>query len=252
MKIAVISRKDALERRSRIAKHLDTGAHEWFFVDASEGDPISELPLHTDARRLKGRELPRGEIGCFHSHWFLWRALAQSDDAWLCVLEDDVLLDLSLDFERLTQTLDGVGAHYIRLHFLFWAPHKNLGRFGRRTIVRFTSTPLGTQAYLISRTAAAKFVRSITEIRTSIDDEMDRFWIHGVPVLGLFPFPTLELGVPSTIFTQPFQRDPKTLPDILFRQVSRMAERGRRLSCNLRLRGFDDRCRRTLPQQVKR
>jgi glycosyl transferase family 25 len=252
LKIAVISRKDALERRSRIAKHLDTGTCQWFFVDASEGDPIQELPVRRDARRLKGRELPAGEIGCFNSHWLLWRSLMQSEDEWLCVLEDDVLLDLSFDFAQLAKSLEGVGAHYIRLHFLFLTPHKRLGRFGRRTIVRFTSTPLGTQAYLISRTAAKQFVRSITQIRTSIDEEMDRFWIHGIPVLGLFPFPTLEMGVPSTIFTRPFQRDRKTLPDIFFRQRFRMAERRKRLSSNLQLRHFDAQCRRTFPQQFKR
>jgi hypothetical protein len=32
----------------RIAKHLDAGTHEWFFIDASQGDSISELLLHPD------------------------------------------------------------------------------------------------------------------------------------------------------------------------------------------------------------
>ena len=252
MKIVIISKKDATERRVHIAEHMRSSKHEWHFVDAAEGEPIAELPLHPDARRLKGRDVPRGGIGCFQSHWLLWREFAKSDDDWLCVLEDDVLLDLSFDLDLLIKTLEDAGAHYIRLHFLYLRPYEKLGRFGRRTIIRFKSSPLGTQAYLISRTAASRLAQSITEIRTSIDDEMDKFWVHGLPVLALFPFPALELGVPSTIVTKPFQRDPRNLRDVAYRQSTKLLENARRLSSNFELRRFDDHCRRTFSQQAVR
>jgi hypothetical protein len=89
-------------------------------------------------------------------------------------------------------------------------------------------------------------------VRTSIDEEMDRFWVHGIPTLALFPFPTLEQNVSSTIFKNPFKRDQKSIADVVFRQSFRLMERTRRLSSNLKLRSFDRRCMKTFAQQVSR
>ena len=243
MKIAVISRTVALARRARMRDYLNTSSHDWFFFDAAEGSTASGLPLNPDARRIRGRVLAKGEIGCFQSHWLLWQMLSRSADDWICVIEDDVFLDPSFDFPALIGRLKAANIHLIRLHFLFLAQHEILGRFGRRSIVRFKRSPFGTQAYLISRQGASQLLQSITEIKRPIDDEMDRFWEHRLPIVALFPFPTLELTEHTSINTREISKDPLSIADIFFRRSERSSDAAKRLMANVALKSFDSRSR---------
>ena len=63
---------------------------------------------------------------------------------------------------------------------------------------------------------------------------MDRFWAHGVPNIGLFPFPVMELGLPSTI-----EGERRGLPRASWRDIAfqgrRIGEGLRRRAANLRV-----------------
>lgn len=197
MRVAVISLAQAAVRRENIRRHLGGSKVDWFFWDANDGKGIQEPGYDgKKALRYRGYYLANGEIGCFRSHWLLWKHfLSEMDDPWLCVIEDDVLIDVNTEFDGITRSADALGIEYIRLAGIWLQPFVSLGYIGRRQLVRYRSSPFGTQAYLISKAGAARMLASIPEICRPIDDEMDQFWRHNLPLYAVHPYPSLDTGV---------------------------------------------------------
>lgn len=233
--VRVISLRGSPRRPGMAAQMAPVAGLDWAFFDACEGLPAE---LHHDAaatRRTIRRDLTRGELGCFASHVGLWRQLAAMPaDSMMLVLEDDLLVD-PVFLANLDAIVAGIpGVDYLRLHAKAPAPATVIGRVAGRHLVRYRGIAFGTQAYLLRQPAAARLVESITTVTRPIDDELDRYWVHRVANLGVFPFPVLELGVPSTIeaarrgLSGPGWRDPG-------HQWRRAIESLRRRAANLRM-----------------
>ena len=225
----------ASPRRAAMRAQLDaiTGL-EWAFFDAATVVPAFLVHDPVTVRATLRRDLTPGEIGCFASHAHLWRwLLDQPRDTAMIVLEDDLIIDPAFftslaAFDRETARID-----YLRLYAKAPAGARVAGRIAGRHLVRYRGIAFGTQAYLIRQPAAARLAASITAIVRPIDDEMDRYWAHGVPNLGLFPFPVMELGLPSTIEGERRGLPPATWRDAGF-QARRIGESLRRRLANLR------------------
>jgi glycosyl transferase, family 25 len=186
--------------RDTVEEALAGSPVPWSFFDARSGaDP--DLPYDLGRTLdLWGRELSRGEIGCFASHAALLREFAAADGPdWLLVLEDDVLLDRRFPLERLVALSRACGLTYVRLYSRYLTPFRHVAWFCGRQIVRFEGKPLGTQAYLISRAGAASFLASVSAIERPIDHEIDRAWANGLTCYALYPHPALEFSAESTV-----------------------------------------------------
>ena len=188
------------DRRPRMAAQLDAAGLDWAFFDACTAPP-HDLPYLPDrALAVHGRELTPGELGCFASHWALWKLVAAEDGPdLLLVLEDDLLLD-PVFFSR----LDAVAAAarrfgYLRLYAKVPAGMRLETSFLDRHVARFSGRAYGTQAYLIDRASAQRWLSSIPAIVRPVDDEMDRYWQHGIPIRSVFPAPVIEVNYGSTI-----------------------------------------------------
>jgi GR25 family glycosyltransferase involved in LPS biosynthesis len=117
----------------------------------------------------------------------------------MVVLEDDVLLDERFDFGALPTLMSQLDIHYLKLYSRFLTRFRYLGRIGQRGLYRFVVPPYGSQAYVISKVGARRLVSAAKRIERPIDDEMDRYWVNGLPTYVLFPFPVLESELGSTI-----------------------------------------------------
>ncbi len=197
----IVSLKGSELRRAHMARQMGQTRLGWSFFDACTALP-EDLTYNPDkARWARGRELSRGELGCYASHVTLWRwFLRESDLDVLCVLEDDIVIDWSFfdQFEGVLNQFPQVD--YIRLYAKAPAPFSYLGlTASRRHLVRFKHPVFGTQGYLLRRAGAERFLRGLSEVVRPIDDEMDRFWINGVPIVAVYPFPLTEIGFETTI-----------------------------------------------------
>ncbi|WP_420825554.1 glycosyltransferase family 25 protein [Terrihabitans soli] len=202
----------------------------WSFFDARTALPDG---LSYDAKRalwFRGRTLTAGELGCFASHFVLWQSLVRDPDCdAYCIIEDDVVLDWSF-FSSASDFPELFGDHgFVRFYAKLPVPMTTVGAAGRRHLVRFKRPPYGTQGYYISKSAAAKFLASITEVVRPIDDEIDRVWAHGVPSIGVFPFPLFELGLASTIEDQRRATVRLTGSDLWKRLLARSREKLRKV-----------------------
>lgn len=202
--VRVISMANATSRREAMQAQLkNLKSHDWSFFDALESLPENLLHLPQKAFSILRRSLTKGEIGCFASHISVWRWFSTQDDyATLVVLEDDVLLDLAF-FENLRPFLNSLPQiSYLRLYAKVPVAMKRIDFIMGKHIVRHKGTTFGTQGYILSKSGARNFLHKIRTVTRPIDDEMDRYWIHKIPNIGVFPFPIIELSVPSTIGDQ--------------------------------------------------
>jgi glycosyl transferase family 25 len=242
--IRIISLASSVERRAHMRDQMKGVSTEWGFFDAATALP-DDIPYRADeARRVRGRGLTQGERGCFASHHLLWRwFVLQNEYDALCVLEDDLAMNGGF-FEELPDLfarLDGID--YLRLYAKVLRPFDFIELLPRnRQLVRFRLGVFGTQAYVITRPGALRLLRSISVCRRPIDDELDRFWAHGLPIYAVFPFPVTEIDFASTIETERRGMDPLSPPDRAVRIVNRAADKTMRIASNT-LWGFG----RTLP-----
>jgi glycosyl transferase family 25 len=202
--VRVVSLPHSEGRRRAITENLADLALPWSFFDAlGPDDDVGIASRVEDQVDHFCRPLTPGEIGCFKSHYAVWRTFEDEPSLeWLLVLEDDVCLDTAFDFPALIAALEHEGLGYLRLFCREWRRGWPVMSVGDRQILFLASDPYGTQGYLVSRPAAARLVESVEAIRRPIDDELGRFWEKGLGNCVLFPFPLLERQAPSTLSGQ--------------------------------------------------
>ncbi len=247
MKIQIISLQSATARREAISQQMEKQALPWAFFDACDGTKQIGPPyVAEDAFRARGRTLVKGEIGCYQSHWALWEMLANSDDKWWMILEDDHLLDPAFDVRSLVDAADQMTVNYVRLASIFLQKFAVLGMFKGRQIVRFKSGPYGAGAYLISQTGARLLLASINAMLRPVDDEMDRFWANGIPAIAVFPAPTLNTGLAVSTISANDSRGLalKTRRNRLSWLRVRVIRKMQKTIGNIKLMSFDRQCRR--------
>jgi glycosyl transferase family 25 len=233
--VRVISLSDSA-RRAGMAAQLDAvPGLDWSFFNACTAVPAWLDHDRVAARATIRRDLTAGELGCFASHASLWRELAAAPDgSAMVVLEDDLLIDP--EFFGALPAFDAAVADfdYVRLHAKAPTPARVIGRATGRHLVRYRGIAFGTQGYFIRKAAAQRLAASITRVIRPVDDEMDRYWAHGVPNIGVFPFPLLERAGPSTIEAERRGLAPPS-PFEFGYQTRRIGNSLRRSLANLRL-----------------
>lgn len=200
--IFVLSLPDAADRRRAFARRAEGAPFGWRFFDAlrapAEGLSIDERAI----LKNKGRPLTPGEIGCYASHFAIWRLMIAHDIPQAIVLEDDVIVDWAYLSALAKADLAAIGIRYLRL-YAKRPCHQRLVHSDflqhARSIVELIGHPYGTQGYALTLAGARAFAAHCAIIRRPIDDEMDRSWAHGVRNLALFPPPIIEESVPSSI-----------------------------------------------------
>lgn len=194
IRLRVISLAGAQARRAAVSQNLSGSAFEWSFLDAETGSYPGLRYDEDEALRLRGRRLLPSEIGCFQSHWRLWKEVAEGDGGWMLIMEDDHVLDTGFPFAHVARQADKAGIPLLRLSYCFLQPSEPLGFIGMRQLLRFRHGPSGLGCYLLSRDGARRLLEAVKRIVRPVDDEVDRYFEHGLPILGLFPFPSLDLG----------------------------------------------------------
>lgn len=194
-------RRNAFSTRARDAKV------PWRFFDARtelvDGLIYDELALE----RNKGRQLTKGERGCYSSHFAVWQEMVRNGTRQCIVLEDDVIVDWAFLEQLCATDLETQSIPYLRLY----AKVPTFNRVVRRnflqhsrSVVELVGHPYGTQGYAITLEGARRFLEACATVRRPIDDQMDRSWDHGVRNYALFPAPIVEEFVPSGIGTERF------------------------------------------------
>lgn len=193
-KIIVISLASAMTRRTEFARFTDDPM-PWSFFDAHQipDDWLDYDPALCRARF--GRELTRGELGCYSSHITLWRNLLQDDAAdFYVILEDDVRLDWG--FMQLLLRDPAINElDYLRLYHMRPTPFREVQRgfvSPSKSLIELYGYAFGGQGYVMTKRGARRLVDRLRQVTCPIDDALDKVWRHGVRNLAIFPSPIFE------------------------------------------------------------
>lgn len=234
----MISLPDAAERRAVFTERARQTSIAWAWFDAHRELAAGLTHDPDEAIVAKGRPMYPGELGCYSSHYAAWRMFLDSGEPQMLVLEDDTIVDWGFLEKLATVDFHAAGVPYLRLYAKRPCAFREVLRDAverQRTLLEYLDRPLGTQGYVMTRAGAERFVRHCRRVRRPLDDELDRSWEHGVPCLGIFPFPVIEQSTASTIGPARFERF--TVPGRLRprRQAMKMRDRALKLRQRLRL-----------------
>jgi len=172
MLIYIISLKSDLKRRNRINNLFIGKTRTYNFFDAIIGKKIKRESLPCLKGRIKYRknQLTNGEIGCTFSHLEVYKLLLNSNQDWICVLEDDVEID-----NKFFKFIDNVQQENLNVNGVYflgitrdmyetkfiahniWGKEKHVDStfYLSKGSGRFI---FGTYGYLISRNSAKKLI----------------------------------------------------------------------------------------------
>lgn len=229
-RIFVISMRDSGDRRAAFTERAKGAPVDWSFFDARTA-PVPGLTYDDAAAKIIwARSLSAGEIGCYASHFALWKQLLDDEADQYVVLEDDVIVDwkfierlLEVDFHR-------SGIDYLRLHCLTPQGIRRVRDhyLGNRNLVELHGRAHGTQGYVVTREGARRFADQFSRIVRPVDSQLDRYWEHGLPNLCLVPFPIIEEAGDSTIGADRSKRTLGPMPVRLERKARSLLDRMRR------------------------
>lgn len=188
--IVVISLERAKERRQSIEKQFAELNLPFSFFNAVDGKLGHELFSHYDAnkaRRIGEIPLTPGHLGCYASHFLVWRRCVDSGRPMI-VLEDDAVLfrEAFLRFlnqaSRLPEDLECVR--------LFESKSRNRERMEvfeneGLAIAKFLRGHKSATGYYLTPSAAEKFLNYGERWAEPVDIEMDQFWANGVECFGV-------------------------------------------------------------------
>jgi glycosyl transferase, family 25 len=240
VEIVVISLPRATERRRNIEAMFQGTGLNWTYFDAHTSLSCRGLRYDLgEVKRLFGRTLSNPEIAVCSSHVaVLNEFLEHGSTDYILVLEDDCIFDTDFPLDDFSAFCAENGIDYVRLFGKHYAKAIRLGFFFDRSIVRYTTSPAGAQAYLMSKAGARKFLDSYQSIDATVDLAMDKFWTTQLPIYSIFPYPIIERYSPTSI---PMQAAMKELSgrETLIRLANRVVEKAKKVGGNLALRAMD-------------
>ncbi|MCL6707225.1 glycosyltransferase family 25 protein [Pseudomonas sp. R2.Fl] len=212
---------------------------------AFDGRSLSDEDLALIRAERPNASWSRGQIGCFFSHLEAWRRIAEGDDAYGLVLEDD--LHLSEDFSRFAAP-DRMNAFPADADIIRLEATSNSVLLGPsvldvdgRALRRTRSSTWCTGAYLLSKPAAAKLLALDKSTHTVADYFLFSYEYSPVPALLTIYQLTPAVAIQdkfanpaattfgSNIETDPSQTEPLT-PRILLRKALRFLRGYRRVA----------------------
>lgn len=202
--VFVINMERDTERRRHMTELLAGLGMQAEFVPAVDGRLLSpaERNAHDPARarRIYGVDMLDSEIGCFLSHYRLYRRMQSENIETALILEDDIAVDPSLP-AIVQQILDHDFQDWLvvrldskRREVIEPKKPKDTGTLvatlpGGRKMFCLRTQVLGTGAYLIRRQGAERMLSYGKRIFMPIDQTMDRYWENGILPYVVRPFP---------------------------------------------------------------
>ena len=187
--VLVISLRSSSVRRERIASALSALGVPWEFVDAVDGDALSEDELRSAAgasalefQPALGRRLARGEIGCALSHQLCYRRIIDDGIPSAFIFEDDVhvpseFVEIACAVPRFPRGWEMVlFAHHSARHDTNEGAETcllGIRVHGRHRVARVAEFPMGAMAYLLTRKAASRLLDYGMPVRMPAD------WLTG-------------------------------------------------------------------------
>ncbi len=160
-------------------------------IDAREDKLPTNItaPLGHPSKYLYPKALTNGEIACYLSHIACWKALLESTENWVAILEDDILLSPRAKFFLSSPNWIPSGIHILQLHTSekHWRCRtmpKHIPLQNRSSLYNVIDPSFGACCYLMDREAAKIALNLSYPIVAPVDEFLFNF---KSPFTQIFP-----------------------------------------------------------------
>lgn len=242
MPVIVVTLPQEKARQARISALLGQAGIPFEFYIGVDGrtdtNPIDEIYDRKLRLRRKGTPLSPGQLGCYASHFNIWRQCLETRQPCV-VLEDDVTVNTAL-FKDFLSTVAELPpeAGCIRL---FESKNKDAKRrvYSRHhnfELLRYIEGPKSTMGYYLTPEAARKFLDCAAPVFLNVDIYMDRYWVNDVLCSGLNPGFVFHDDQFDSIIGYEKRTRRRPLMVTIMRELFTLTERVRRYVYNRRFR----------------
>jgi glycosyl transferase family 25 len=199
----VINLERDVERRRYMTEVLAEAGLQAEFAAAVDGQTLSEADWAAYDRdrchRVYGVDMLAAEIGCYLSHYRLWRRIVRVGLDFALIFEDDAVIGdgFAETVESIVSCRDA-GWLVVRLSSLrpkvVDAPSPKFEGsrvaelHGGAGLYLLTTHVLGAGAYLLKREGAERLIAYGRRIFMPLDHTMDRYWENGIRPYVVRPF----------------------------------------------------------------
>ncbi len=162
--IKVISLKSETKRREHIQTMFSKLGIKYKFFDAINKQQALTL-CHKQGLNYQDNSLTMGELGCFMSHYLLWKKIIDDDLPYMLIFEDDVIVS-----PNIVQFIDNIDIFMQRFDtikletMLTKAIHDdNFVQVANFQFQKIKTEHMGLAGYVISRNVAKILVKTIQQ-----------------------------------------------------------------------------------------
>lgn len=147
-----------------------------------------------------GKYITPTEVACYISHYNTMETFLKSEKKYALILEDDIIFN-----DNFMDVLNVLMKQPDDWDLVKFNGAHGGGKIKYKTILPNVSLVFNLfhqskcGAYLINKKAANSYVSKLLPMFVPIDHEYIKFWKYGIKGFSVFPFPTMEEGVESTI-----------------------------------------------------
>lgn len=197
------------ERKSYILSNLQKMQFNYFRVSAVDGAALSdaEVDSFVDIQKfnlLRGKEISKGEIGCYKSHLLAWNAFLESNAEFALICEDDISFN-PIDLEAKIKVLTGPENKNVWDLCAFQLKHSGLPISVKKiddesALVLYIGHCVEAGCYLLNKKTAALLSENAVKMVMPLDYYYNRPFEFGVKFMGIEPrlvgqtFGTSEIG----------------------------------------------------------
>ncbi|MDD5406936.1 MAG: glycosyltransferase family 25 protein [Sulfurovaceae bacterium] len=188
IKIYFINLDRSTERRKFMEEQLDKFGISYIRIPAVDGQMLDALITKPIYARLQEKNehytLPKaGEIGIYLTYMDVWRKIADQEEKFALILEDDVLIDEKL-FEDINLICQNVSSSEI-VDFSgkkgFWASEKK-SIIDKLSITHYSTCGLGFMGTMIGKIAAQKLIDTFPAYTMPVDNMKQLAYKHKIPI----------------------------------------------------------------------
>lgn len=180
------------------------------FFDAVDGALLGARDIdgiYDERKNASGFKRPMSlpEIGCYLSHYALWKRVADGGGPGAIILEDDfeARADLPTLFARLSGS--GLSNCLVKLDAGDASVGAVLAQWEETRLHALYAAPPLTLGYAIDRVAAEQLAQNALPFGRPVDIDLKHWWQFGIAILAVLPAPLQARAGTSAI--EPSRRD---------------------------------------------
>ncbi|EJF90316.1 glycosyltransferase family 25 protein [Bartonella tamiae] len=172
MKLYVINLKRSPKRLARLQTVFSKMGLDFTRVDAVDGQELSASYCDAMTKEKKWEKpLTRGEVACFLSHKKALQKIADGDEEYAAIFEDDIVFSSDAKEFLLDRKWIPKSADIIKIETdgkkVWLGPRKKINN--EHNIARLKSRHIMAAAYIISQQAAKKLVKKMDNVTAPFD-----------------------------------------------------------------------------------